>query len=294
MQLHSDQFKSRYDAMDYLCRAFMCINGKGNAVMVIDQNFSTVHYFSCSSMGYVPQGGQRIRFTPENVEAAVYWLFFRADKRFDRVFRDYDIPDIREEKKELGRKQHNYFQEIENDMITIGGKDYIKQMTEVISNRDDAQSILAAFCDENDIQLPKKIAQQGMCPFCNQLFQKDNGKIPQSCPVCRKSFLLNCPKCGREVNYAEVRVCTCGFHTDHYPRLAKKCEEARVFISTLNFSFAESRIAEVQAIWNNYPLLDEITQELKKRREEAGAFITRLNECLKAHKFQSAHTVTAH
>ena len=128
MQLHSDQFKSRYDAMDYLCRAFMCINGKGNAVMAIDQNFSTVHYFSCSSMGYVPQGGQRIRFTPENVEAAGYWLFSRADKRFDRAFRDYDIPDIREEKKELGRKQHDYFQEIENDMITIGGKDDMPKM----------------------------------------------------------------------------------------------------------------------------------------------------------------------
>ena len=74
-------------------------------------------------MGYVPQGGQRVRFTPENVEAAVFWLFSRADKRFDKVFSDYEIRDIPEKKKELGRKQSDYYQEITNDMITIGGKD---------------------------------------------------------------------------------------------------------------------------------------------------------------------------
>lgn len=123
MQLHPDQFKNRYDAMDYLCRAFMCTNDKGNAVMTIDQNFSTVHYFSCSSMGYVPKGGQRIRFTPENVEAAVCWLFSRADRRFDKVFSDYDIRDIPEKKKELGRKQTSYYDEIVTDLNTVGGKD---------------------------------------------------------------------------------------------------------------------------------------------------------------------------
>lgn len=113
MENHPKEFPDEFTAMDYLCRAFMEINDKGNAVMAIDQAFETVHYFSCSSMGYVPSGGSRVRFTPENVSAAVSWLFSRADRQFDKVFTEYNIKDVNETQKTLGRDNLEYYKEIE-------------------------------------------------------------------------------------------------------------------------------------------------------------------------------------
>lgn len=165
---------------------------------------------------------------------------------------------------------------------------YIRQLTEQISNADDAESILTAFCEEKGIQLPKKIAQQGLCPFCDHVFAKPGGKMPQTCPICRKSFMLTCPKCKKQVNYAEIRTCGCGFNLDQYPRLAKKCEEALSFINTLNFRFAESRIAEVKAVWADFPLLHSVGQELQTKKKDAGAFAEKLGQCLKARQYQAA------
>lgn len=111
---HPDVFASEFDALDYLCRAFMIRNDKGNVIQTIDNNFETVHYFSCTSMGYVPKNGRRTRFQPENVSAAVNWLFSRVDKQFDAVFDEYKISDVSEDKKKLARENDSYYQEIEN------------------------------------------------------------------------------------------------------------------------------------------------------------------------------------
>ena len=116
MANHPKEFTDEFDALDYLCRAFMEINDKGNAVMTIDKSFETVHYFSCSSMGYVPKGGSRFRFTPENVSAAVSWIFSRADRQFDKVFTEYDIKDVNESQKAMGRDNLEYYKEIESEL----------------------------------------------------------------------------------------------------------------------------------------------------------------------------------
>lgn len=165
---------------------------------------------------------------------------------------------------------------------------YIRQLTEQISSADDAESILTAFCAEKGIQLPKKIAQQGLCPFCDHVFPKEGGKMPQVCPVCRKSFMLTCPKCKKTANYAEVRNCGCGFNLDQYPRIAKKCEEALSFINTLNFQFAESRIAEIKSVWAGFPMLQTVEQELSAKRRDAGSLAEKMNLCLKERRYQAA------
>ncbi len=114
MKAHPDQFTDEFTTLDYLCRAFMAFNGKSNAMMTIDNAFTTVHYFSCSSMGYVPSSSKHgVRFQPENVSAAVCWLFSRADRKFDKVFTEYNIKDIDDKKKEVGRKDLSFYQEIE-------------------------------------------------------------------------------------------------------------------------------------------------------------------------------------
>ncbi|MCR5123005.1 MAG: ATP/GTP-binding protein [Ruminococcus sp.] len=91
-------YANKYDAMDLLCRAFLISNGKSNAVTLLDQNFKYVHFFSCSSMGYMPKGALA-RFEPENVVAAVQWILTRSDYQLSAIWKDEGIGDISETKK---------------------------------------------------------------------------------------------------------------------------------------------------------------------------------------------------
>lgn len=91
-------YTNKYDTMDLLCRAFLAANGKSNAVTLLDQNFKYVHFFSCSSMGYMPKGALA-RFEPENVVAAVEWILTRSDFQLDAVWKGESIGDITDAKK---------------------------------------------------------------------------------------------------------------------------------------------------------------------------------------------------
>lgn len=110
-------YKDRYDTMDMLCREFLRLNGKANALTMLDQSFRNVHFFSCSSMGYVPRG-VLTRFVPEHVLAAVYWIIARSDVKLGSLLGD-DIPrDIEEAaKKRLEQNRSDYFDIIENSLI---------------------------------------------------------------------------------------------------------------------------------------------------------------------------------
>ncbi len=91
-------YANKYDTMDMICRAFLIANGKSNAVTLLDQNFKYVHFFSCSSMGYMPKGALA-RFEPENVVAAVQWILTRSDNQLAAIWKDESIGDISEAKK---------------------------------------------------------------------------------------------------------------------------------------------------------------------------------------------------
>lgn len=110
-----DIYKDKFDAMDYLCRSFLIANDKSNAVMLLDQNFKYVHFFSCSSMGYVPKDAVA-RFVPENVNAIVRWILSRSDRAVGSVWHDEPIGDITEKHKKLwAEHQSDYANYIESD-----------------------------------------------------------------------------------------------------------------------------------------------------------------------------------
>lgn len=117
MHERPDVYKDRYDTMDMLCREFLRLNGKANAITMLDQRFKSVHFFSCSSMGYVPRGVMT-RFMPEHVLAAVYWIIARSDKQLGAMLGD-DIPrDIEESaRRRLDEYRSDYFDIIENSLI---------------------------------------------------------------------------------------------------------------------------------------------------------------------------------
>ena len=93
-------YKNRFDTMDYICRAFLSSNDQNNVVDLLDRNFKNVHFFSCSSMGYVPDA-KLIRFMPENVTAAVHWILARSDNSINSIWKDLEINDISESQKAI-------------------------------------------------------------------------------------------------------------------------------------------------------------------------------------------------
>lgn len=110
-----ETYKDKFDVMDYLCRSFLIANDKSNAVMLLDQNFKHVHFFSCSSMGYVPKDAVA-RFVPENVNAVVRWLLTRSDKSLNSVWHDEPIGDITDKHKRLWAEHSgDYAKYIESD-----------------------------------------------------------------------------------------------------------------------------------------------------------------------------------
>jgi len=114
-----DVYKNKFDTMDYLCRSFLITNGKSNAVTLLDQNFRYVHFFSCSSMGYVPDGALT-RFTPENVSAAVRWILTRSDSQLNSVWTGESIGDISDaRKKQWLANGSDYSKYVESAFVDI-------------------------------------------------------------------------------------------------------------------------------------------------------------------------------
>ena len=104
-------YKDKFDTMDYLCRSFLTANDKSNAIMLLDQNFKYVRFFSCSSMGYVPKETTTL-FAPENVNTIVHWLLTRSDKALGNVWRDDPITDITDKHKKLWAEHQNDYAEL--------------------------------------------------------------------------------------------------------------------------------------------------------------------------------------
>ncbi|SDA15438.1 hypothetical protein SAMN02910447_00929 [Ruminococcus sp. YE71] len=116
MNAKPEVYSDSYDTMDMLCREFLSANGKSNAVTLLDQNFKYVHFFACSATGSIPKGP--VRFVPEQVLAAVYWITARSDSQLAPLL-GTDVPhDIDEStRKRLSQNRSDYFEIIENSLV---------------------------------------------------------------------------------------------------------------------------------------------------------------------------------
>jgi hypothetical protein len=118
-ELKPEIYNDEYSTMDFLCREFLKVNGKSNAIQLLDKHFKDVHYFSCSSMGYVPKGA-RTRFNPEHIDSAVYWIITRSDSKLKALWKQKNevvIGDITEAQKKIwAENSSDYLNIIENGL----------------------------------------------------------------------------------------------------------------------------------------------------------------------------------
>lgn len=155
---------------------------------------------------------------------------------------------------------------------------FIKRLAAVINDNAVCASILKNFCEEKGIVINAGGAavNRALCPFCSNAFEKPDGKMPMSCPVCRHTFLMECPKCHKMINYAETRKC-CGFDFEQYPKLSRMCLEALGFVNTLSFDFAELTLAEVEKAWPGFPEAKGVRESLKQKQSLVGQMVKRLD-----------------
>lgn len=106
-------FKDKFEAMDYACRCFLSINGFDGFIQNLDNNFETVHFFSCSAVGYIPKQ-RMIKYAPKNVLEIMRWMIVRADKKnIGGVWRsDIAASDVPDDRKTLYRTNRSYYDEL--------------------------------------------------------------------------------------------------------------------------------------------------------------------------------------
>lgn len=165
----------------------------------------------------------------------------------------------------------------------------ISDLEKVVGNRAGAESVLENYCREKKIstEMTDK-ADRAFCPFCSSVFKKQGAQMPESCPVCRHSFVMKCPKCSKNINYAEKRECSCGFDLGIYPTVSKLCEDAGNFIGTLNFDYAEAILADVEKRWKNFPEAVEARTMLTQKKGLVGKMVGSLEKYMSAREFISA------
>lgn len=102
-------FSDYFVAMDYVCRCFLVKNGGMGFIANLDNNFSTVHFFFSSPMGYIPQA-TRTRFRPVNVLPVMQWMMLRADSELAKVWKpDQAVNDLTDEQRALYKTHGEYY-----------------------------------------------------------------------------------------------------------------------------------------------------------------------------------------
>ncbi len=180
---------------------------------------------------------------------------------------------------------------VEESKRAIDGKvkaDMVSRLTEVVSDRHAAEQLLEEYCSEKKVALPKPLPNVGVCPFCDNPFDK-NGGTPESCPSCRRSFILSCPKCGRRVNYAEKREC-CGFNFDIYPGVERLCADAEGFAQSLDFAYADSLLADADRMWKGFPKIAEVRSLIESKKRLAESLRRELDSALAENRIYAAKT----
>lgn len=104
-------FSDYFVTMDYVCRCFLARNDGIGFIANLDNNFSTVHFFFSSPMGYIPTA-QRSRFRPVNVLPIMQWMMLRADRELAKVWKpDIPVNDLTDEQKQLYMTHGEYYEQ---------------------------------------------------------------------------------------------------------------------------------------------------------------------------------------
>ena len=156
-------------------------------------------------------------------------------------------------------------------------REFLGKLTEVVGGQAQAEKILIAFCEIEQISYNK--ANEGRqkskniivcrCGCINDI--SDGRKV---CSNCGRDLVIKCPQCGT-MNDVNVRFCKCGFDLDNIEKALAMCDQAEIALDALDLKAAEANLRDAARYWSKCPKIAKLETrhaELKKRigKETAG------------------------
>lgn len=159
----------------------------------------------------------------------------------------------------------------------------------IVGNRDSAKSIVEDYCFKKGIGYPKALPKVAVCPFCKNSFEKIT-PVQQSCPSCNHSFIVKCPKCGKDKNIITDSECD-GYDLQKYPLVLKKVEEAENSYKMLALAETKSRLADITKLWPGLQSVKDLTQKCDDAEKRYGNDLKQIQALCNDNKYFAARTI---
>lgn len=166
----------------------------------------------------------------------------------------------------------------------------VSQLVEFTLDARKAKSVLTGFCIEKKIAYPVERARIAVCPFCNMGFEREE-PIQRACPVCGKSLMVACPKCGNLKHLITDQECD-GVHIGEYPLLKREFEKAKNLFENFNFEGAGDRLKAICAVWPDFPGSAGLASDISSMKKKLLPSLDMISEyCAKKKYFSAAETI---
>ena len=133
-------------------------------------------------------------------------------------------------------------------------------------------------------------ARIAVCPFCNMGFEREE-PIQRACPVCGKSLMVACPKCGNLKHLITDQECD-GVHIGEYPLLKREFEKAKNLFENFNFEEAGDRLKAICAVWPDFPGSAGLASDISSMKKKLLPSLDMISEyCAKKKYFSAAETI---
>ena len=196
------------------------------------------------------------------------------------------------------KKVNIILNKIREQIASINGLDALNSQTynhiidsifSIIGDRVSAQSILDNYCLEKNIGYPKALPNIAVCPYCSNGFEKST-PLQNNCPSCNRSFVVTCPKCGKQKNFLMESHCD-GIDLLQYPYLERQLQGTQHMLDALDYVAVRFRVEEINQKWSNFPGASEVMNKCQTIEKNYGADLKKLQQLCDAHKYYEAKKI---
>lgn len=152
-----------------------------------------------------------------------------------------------------------------------------EQLAGILKSRysqEQCEEILRNYCIDKGWELPKPPEKEKLtCIFGCGKFVKAS-PVQVACPICSRSFMVKCPKCGKTKHLVLDSSC-CGINLKIYPKLQEDLSKIDVWYEILSLDRMQEEIDSINRQWPNFPGLEVYR---KKHDDAVAAYGAKLND----------------
>lgn len=172
------------------------------------------------------------------------------------------------------------------ELHEIAFKNKISELVEFVEDTEKSRIILMSFCDNAGIAYPVPRANTAICPFCKGSFERED-TVQKECPICHRSFLVQCPKCKSTKNLIVDTECD-GINLGSYPFYENDLKGIGKCLDSLSLELARDKLNALEKKWPGFPGTAEVKTQIETLESKYGARIKNISDNIAAKKFFSA------